>query len=108
MKFGLHQNTIDQVNFIFEQFPEIETVLIYGSRAKGGFREGSDIDLSLKGNNLDENTCVRIHSLIEDLNTPYFFDITYYDAIENEALKAHIDRVGKLFYKNSSVKNSDL
>ncbi|MCW0484384.1 nucleotidyltransferase domain-containing protein [Gaoshiqia sediminis] len=49
MKFGLSETTISLLCSVFENYPEIEEVIIYGSRAKGNYREGSDIDITLKG-----------------------------------------------------------
>jgi predicted nucleotidyltransferase len=49
MKFGLSNATLEKFHSVFSKYPEIEEVLIYGSRAKGNYREGSDIDITLKG-----------------------------------------------------------
>ena len=49
MQFGLKQTTIDKINSVFEKYPDVEQVIIYGSRAKGNYRNGSDIDITLKG-----------------------------------------------------------
>jgi len=52
MKFGLKDETIEQVNCIFAKYPQIEEAIIYGSRAKGNYKRGSDIDLTLTGQDL--------------------------------------------------------
>lgn len=98
MKFGLSQATIHDLQSVFEQFPQIEEVLIYGSRAKGNHREGSDIDLTLKGSHLTNAIQVQVALRIDDLDTPYLFDISIFHLIEADDLHAHIHRVGKLFY----------
>jgi len=54
MRFGLTEDTIEKFHSVFRKYPEIEEVIIYGSRAKGNYREGSDIDLTLKGEELTE------------------------------------------------------
>jgi uncharacterized protein len=99
MKFGLKQNTIDKINSVFELHSEIEEVIIYGSRAKGNFREGSDIDITLKGENIFYSTLSKINQEIDDLNTPYMFDISIYYNLDSNDLVAHINRVGQIFYK---------
>ena len=96
--FGLSRNTIDVLNNYFKNIPEIETVKIYGSRALGTFRKGSDIDFALFGN-INSNLITKIKSEIDELPTPYMFDITDYNTIGNMKLKAHIDEFGKIFYK---------
>lgn len=99
MKFGLKKDTINAINFIFNQYPEIDIAYIYGSRAKGNYRPNSDIDLTLKGENIDLNTQLRIETDLDDLLLPYKIDLSIYHKIENKDLLDHIDRVGLVFYK---------
>lgn len=99
MKFGLNQESIDKINSVFEKHPEIDKVIIYGSRAKGNYRIGSDIDLTLFGNDLKYDLAGKIDSEIDDLNTPYLFDISIFELLNSPSLEEHINRVGKIFYK---------
>ena len=99
MKLGLKKSTIKQINDIFEKFPEVQKVILYGSRAKGNFKSGSDIDLTLIGNNLSLSLKYKIENDIDDLLLPYIFDISIFDKISNNALIEHINRVGITFYK---------
>ena len=99
MKYGLSNETILILNNIFEKYPGIKQVILYGSRAKGNFRRGSDIDISLK----TDNTFTRDNLLLisvdfDDSDLPYFVDTSIYDKLSNPDLKAHIDRVGKVLY----------
>ena len=98
MEFGLNQETIDKINSVFEKHPEIEKVIIYGSRAKGNYKSGSDIDFTLIGNDLND-LVETLDSEIDDLNTPYLFDISIFGKLNSPSLKEHINRVGKVFYK---------
>ena len=98
MEFGLNQETIDKINSVFEKHPEIEKVIIYGSRAKGNYKSGSDIDFTLIGNDLND-LVETLDSEIDDLNTPYLFDISIFGKLNSPTLKEHINRVGKVFYK---------
>jgi predicted nucleotidyltransferase len=99
MHFGLDQETIDKINSVFAKYPEIEEVVIYGSRAKGNYREGSDIDITLKGKEVNDRTRADVWLDIDDLNTPYLFDISVFHTLESDSLLEHINRVGKIFYK---------
>jgi len=99
MKFGLKDETINKINNIFIKYPEVEKVVLYGSRAKGNYKNGSDIDLTLFGVTLDLSICYRIEDEIDDLLLPYTFDISIYHQISNENLIEHIDRVGVVFYE---------
>ena len=96
--FGLYPDTVEKLNEIFSKYTSVEEVIIYGSRAKGNHREGSDIDLTIKGSVSGEEFS-SIYNEIEDSTIPYLFDLSIYSKIESENLKEHIDRVGKVFYK---------
>lgn len=95
---GLSQNVIGQIVSIFSQYPQISEVVLYGSRAKGNYHPGSDIDLSLKGDKLDLKVLNQISNKLDDLLLPYMFDLSIYQQIENCDLLAHIERVGQLIY----------
>lgn len=99
MNFGLSEKTINKINSVFEKHVEIDEVIIYGSRAKGNFREGSDIDITIKGKMLSYTILSKINQEIDDLNTPYLFDICVFETLESKDFIEHINRVGKTFYK---------
>lgn len=101
METGLSADTIKKVQGVFTKYPQVEAVILYGSRAKGTYKNGSDIDLTLKGNNLDLNVLSKISNDIDDLLTPYKFDLSIFTDIENADLLEHINRVGIEFYKAS-------
>lgn len=98
MRFGLRDKDIGDLESVFSQFKEIESVLIYGSRAKGNYREGSDIDLTLLGHGLNIHHLAQLELKIDELMLPYKFDISIMENISNPDLVDHIRRVGKIFY----------
>ena len=98
--FGIYPKSFEEIQSILEKFVSIEEVIIYGSRAKGNFREGSDIDLTLLGKISKEDFSALWHAL-DDSYIPYKFDISIYNELSSESLKEHIDRVGKTFYKKN-------
>lgn len=91
------------LKFILEainQYPEIEEVIIFGSRAMGNYKKGSDVDLALKGGKVSRKTVRRLSDdLEEEYPLPYFFDIVSYNDISNEELKHHIDHIGCSIWK---------
>ena len=97
--FGLSPNEIRMINGVFEKFPQVHEVVIYGSRAKGNFKPYSDIDLSLTGQHLSQKLLFEIELSLDDLMLPYIFDLNLKRQITNPEFINHIDRVGKLFYK---------
>lgn len=96
--FGLRDETIDKINIVFSKYLQIEKAVLYGSRAKGNFKNGSDIDITFFGKKLNQNILFKIEDEIDDLLLPYSFDLSIFENIENLKLKEHINRVGKVFY----------
>lgn len=98
MAFGLSDDVIQKMQQVFAQFSNLEQVIVFGSRAKGNYKEGSDIDLALKGHAIDLSTLQSLEIRLDELLLPYKIDMVIYNTISNDALKEHIDRVGMVFY----------
>ena len=98
MKTGLSKKIWNEITKVFENFPRIIEVILFGSRAMGNFREGSDIDLAVKGENIELNDLLDIEAALEDLQLLYIFDVINYSKLTNPDLKAHINRVGIQVY----------
>jgi predicted nucleotidyltransferase len=99
--FGLKQEHIDAINQCFSMYPSIEQVIVYGSRAMGSHRDGSDIDLTIEGQ-LVHRDLLRLENQIDDLLLPYKIDLSLKQQISNPDLIDHIHRVGKVFYARES------
>lgn len=74
--FGLPPATLEKLNSVFAKHNAIDSVLIYGSRAKGNYRPGSDIDLSIKGGEIPFAELMQIENQIDDLMLPYTVDLS--------------------------------
>ncbi|NDP22610.1 MAG: hypothetical protein GZ091_16235 [Paludibacter sp.] len=98
MKFGLEQNTIDNIISVLEQYPKVDKAFVFGSRAKGNYKEGSDIDIAIKGNELNFNDVRSLVGKLDELNLIYDIDLLDYAKIKEPALKEHIDSVGIELY----------
>lgn len=92
---GIKEPFSSQILNLFRGLPANVEVILFGSRAKGNFREGSDIDLALKGKGLTQAICTELHSHYENLYLPWKLDLVIYETLQEPALKEHIDRVGK-------------
>ena len=94
-RYGLPEETIAMIAAVFARHPEVERVILYGSRAKGNDRRGSDIDLALQGGDgLTERVLYSIVRELDELPVPYSFDVAIHSMIVNEALLDHIRRRG--------------
>ena len=98
MQFGLNENAILAIQHVFSDHSDIQKVIIYGSRAKGNFKNGSDIDLVIIAPNLGISGLLKIENELDDLLLPYKFDLSLYHYLDHLDLLDHINRIGKVFY----------
>ena len=98
-RFGLTDAVINQINNALAHYPEIEQAILYGSRAKGNYRPGSDIDLTLIGEALTNDQLFELEVRLDDLLLPYTIDLCRFETIQNPELIDHINRGGKNFYR---------
>lgn len=97
-RFGLCGATLASLRAVFEAHPGVRRVVVYGSRAKGCARPGSDIDLAIDAPGLPFTEFLRIEQELDDLNLPYELDLALLEQIESADLRDHIDRVGQLLW----------
>ena len=107
MDFGLPQKTILQLKSVFKNHPEITQVKIYGSRARGYYKRGSDIDLAFFSKS-EEDLSSNISWELDDLPSPYIFDLVNYNTLNDSPLKEEIDKYGKVLYRKSAEIPSSL
>ncbi len=100
-KCGLTLSTQEKLNSVFKKYSEIKKVILYGSRAKGNFKNGSDIDLTIFSEDRKFSGLLKIANEIDDLNLPYEVDISLFHHIDNKNLIEHIERVGFVFYSKN-------
>lgn len=92
---GLLKEDVQAIVAAAQALPEIEAVILFGSRAKGNHKPGSDVDLAIKGKNVSYQTAVKLSGVLnEEAPLPYFFDVVAYNTINETNLIEHIDRVG--------------
>ena len=99
MRFGLSDTVIKELQDVFRRHENIKKVLIFGSRSKGNYRAGSDIDLAVIGHDIDYNQLLDILCDIEDLELLYSVDLLDYEKKKGTPIGDHIDRVGQTFYE---------
>ena len=98
--FGISHKSWRILLTTIKSFTEIECAIIFGSRAKGNFKKGSDIDIAIYGKNVDKTLALDLNAkLNEDVPSPYFYDIVAGDKLDDLDLIEHIKRVGKIIYK---------
>jgi predicted nucleotidyltransferase len=98
-QFGLSKMQLQLILGVINNFEEIGKLIIFGSRATGKYKPGSDIDLALMGDKLNSLLVNRVSSALDDLPLPFMFDLINYHEINNQFLKKKIDEEGKLFYE---------
>lgn len=101
-RFGLSAKVIAAIQGVLARHPNVRRAVLYGSRAKGNYKPGSDIDLTLlaaEGRQIDHRELGDILDEVDDLLLPYTLDLSNFDTLDHAELKAHIERVGKVFYE---------
>lgn len=108
-RFGLKETTIQKICAVLARYPQVQQAILYGSRAKGTYQNGSDIDLTLRGDaHLDLDVLRKIMNELDDLLLPYTIDLSILDHITDPDVRDHIQRVGVIFYEKSMPNPSDL
>jgi predicted nucleotidyltransferase len=101
-RFGLQESTIEKICDVLALYPQVEKAVLYGSRAKGNYKNGSDIDLTLFGGpDLTMKVLYRIMDEIDDLLLPYTFDLSIFNHISDPEVIEHIQRVGITLYEKN-------
>ena len=97
---GLPEPVIQKIRAVFVRYPQVEKAVLYGSRAKGTYKNGSDIDLTLRGGaDLTLNVLYKIANDLDDLFLPYTIDLSIFHDISDPDVIEHIQRVGVIVYE---------
>jgi len=96
---GLSERDVQTLHRLLRQYGDIKRVVVFGSRAKGNYHAGSDIDIAVMNPDVSQQSLRRLQADCEDSDLPYFVDIVHAPSLVNTALKDHIDRVGVLLYQ---------
>ena len=99
-EFGLETMEMDKIIMSIASIDGVDKAVIYGSRAQGNYKPFYDVDISLVGKSLSYSDLLRLHSIIDDLLLPYEIDLNIFDLIQNENLKEHILRCGRVIYES--------
>ncbi len=98
MNNGLSERDVNSIFSILEKHPEVTQVVLFGSRALGTYKPGSDIDLAIMNDGVSVGSLRKLIAQFEESSLPYKVDLLLYPSIEIKALKEHIDRAGVAFY----------
>jgi predicted nucleotidyltransferase len=101
--YGLSEATIVAIHHVLQRYSAVDQAILYGSRAIGNERIGSDIDLTLIGEALDLTCLQKMECDLDDLPIPYQVDLSIMKQIRNPELLDHIQRVGKIFYDRELI-----
>ena len=101
---GIAEFSLSELIRTVDDIPEIERVVLFGSRAMGNAKTGSDIDLAIYGHNVTRDTRSRLATeLNEYRRIPYYVDVVVYADIDHDGLKRHIDEHGRELYRRHPV-----
>jgi len=92
--YGIYQETWDQILSVLRSESKVREIILFGSRAKGVFKAGSDIDICIKGKDLGYDDLIRLNGLLDELDLPWEIVLLIHDMIDEPMLIEHIARVG--------------
>ena len=99
MRFGIPEQTVTMILESIADINKIKKAAVFGSRAIGNYKNGSDIDLVIYGSGITNDVVNKLSILLnEELPLPYYFDIVHYESISTPALKEHIDEYAEIIY----------
>lgn len=101
--FGLTDSVIVTIRSVFTHHPSVTEVRVFRSRAKGDYKAGSDIDLSIMDGDVSSAQLMQIETEFDELPTLYSIDLSLFRQIDNPALTEHILHVGKVFYRTDAT-----
>ena len=101
---GLPPRTLKQIQSVWRQFPQIRWLKLYGSRALGRHRPGSDIDLAFSS---DQDCSAALAAAFDQLPTPYLVDVTHWESLRHEGLRDHIAQLGVELERGSGLLEID-
>ncbi len=99
--YGLPEDALKRICQVFQQFPQINKVIIFGSRAKGNFRNTSDIDMTIAESSVSFTDFLRLAGRLDDLMLPWKIDLSILQQIDNPALVEDIAQTGILLFQRS-------
>ncbi len=104
--FGIYDRSYFLILETLKNISEIEKAYIFGSRAMGNYKKGSDIDIAIMGEKLNFNITSSLYGLLnEKLPIPYVIDLVNFNIIETKELKEHILNEGKIIHNKEIQKN---
>lgn len=99
MNFGIPDSSIKIICDTLLKIPEIEKAAIFGSRAMGNYKNGSDVDLVIYGSKVTVETINKLSIILnEEVPLPYYFDVVNYESLDNQQMKIHLDTYARIFY----------
>ena len=107
LPFGLPSAAAEKIRAVFAFHPEVQKAVLYGSRAKGNYKTGSDIDLTMYGDDLSHILLLKILDELDELLLPWMIDLSIFRQIDNANLREHIKRVGVVFYERKPHSGGD-
>lgn len=94
----MNELLITQIREIATRYPQIQSVLLFGSRAHGDNNNFSDIDLAIKASNISDKDWLLLTEQIEnELDTLLKIDLVLYERVSEE-LQGQINQCYQVLY----------
>ncbi|ADQ07635.1 DNA polymerase beta domain protein region [Caldicellulosiruptor hydrothermalis 108] len=101
-RFGIEEEILNKIIEIFKKYKQVRKACIFGSRARGDYRRGSDVDICIWLEEESENPIYKIQDELEEVNTILLFDVVAFNSITKESLKESIIKEGVIIYEREN------
>lgn len=98
-EYGLPEDALTKICRVFQQFRQVDKVIIYGSRSQGNHSNTSDIDLTITESSINFSDFLKLAGQLDDLMLPWKIDLSILEQIDNPALVEEITRTGKIIFQ---------
>ena len=93
-QYGVSQSIWRQILKTCFSFPDVKRVILYGSRATGSYRQGSDIDLAIDAPLMTDREFAQLWNAVDDLPIVFSMDVVHLQKLQNESLLQAIRMYG--------------
>jgi len=97
---GIPEQAQQQLLPLLAGWPQLEAIWLFGSRAMGRHRLGSDIDLCLEAPRMSHQDRLRLMAAVDDLLLPWQVDLVLRHELPQD-LEAHLRRAGHCLWRRS-------
>ena len=93
-QYGINNEIWRQLLKTCFSFPQVVRVILYGSRARGDYSQGSDIDIAIDAPTMTDSDFSKLWNKLDDLPLIFSLDVVHLQTLQNKKLVHAINTEG--------------